>query len=83
LQVDAAHFAIGAVQFPALAGFVLADAQGDVLGEFSGVHRTAGAVQVLRAGDQQLLDLAEAAHHQAAVVIEFRAHAQGDIDSLR
>ncbi|EDN82831.1 hypothetical protein BIFADO_01421, partial [Bifidobacterium adolescentis L2-32] len=28
------------------------------------------------AGHQQFLDLAEAAHHQAAVVVELGAHAQ-------
>src|SRR3546814_7344106 len=33
-------------------------------------------------GHQQLLDLAEAAHHQAAVVVELRAHADGDVEAF-
>ncbi|MCY1251466.1 hypothetical protein D9M72_652320 [compost metagenome] len=58
------------MQFPALAGFVFADAQGDVVGQFVRVFRAAGAVQVFRAGHQQFLHLAEAAHHQAAVIVQ-------------
>ncbi len=79
LQVDPAHFALGAMQFPALARLVFADAEGDVLGQLFRVLRAAGAVQVLWAGHQQFLHLAEAAHHQAAVVIQARTHAQGHV----
>jgi len=79
LQVHAADRAFRAVEFPALAGFVFADAQGHVIGQLVRIFRAASAIQVLRAGDQQFLHLAEAAHHQAAIVIQARAHAQGDV----
>ena len=82
LQFDPAHLAIRAMQFPALAGVVLADAEGDVLGKPLRRFRPAGAIQVLRAGDQQLLDLAEAAHHQAAVVVQLAAHAYRDVHAF-
>ncbi|MCY1463894.1 hypothetical protein D9M71_818500 [compost metagenome] len=52
LQVHAAYRAFRAVQFPALAGFVFTDAQGDVVGQFVRVLGAAGAVEVLRAGHQ-------------------------------
>src|SRR5690606_9293046 len=47
-----------------------------------GIGRPAGAVEVGGAGHQQLLDLAEAAHHQAAVVVEPGAHADGDVEAF-
>jgi hypothetical protein len=50
--------------------------------ELVGIARAAGAVEILGTGDQQLLDLAEAAHHQAAVVVEFGTHADGDVEAF-
>jgi hypothetical protein len=70
------------VQFPSLAGVVLAHAEGDMAGELVGVLRSPHAAQVIGAGDQQFLDLAEAAHNEAAVVVELGAYAQGDVDAL-
>jgi len=82
LQLDLAHLVIGAVQFPALARLVLAHRHGHVLDQVFRTLRAAGALQVLGAGHQQFLDLAEAAHDQAAVVIELGAHAQGHVVAL-
>jgi hypothetical protein len=82
LQVHAAHLAVRTVQLPALACLVLADAHRDVVGQVIRILGAAGAVQVLRAGDQQFLHLAEAAHHQRAVIVQARTHAQGDVVAL-
>src|SRR5690606_11922176 len=82
LEVDPLDLAVGAVQLPALAGLVLAHRHGDVFGQLFRVRGAAHLAQVVRAGHQQLLDLAEAAHHQAAIVVEPGAYAQSDVDAF-
>src|SRR5690606_592105 len=51
-------------------------------GQLFRVRGAAHLAQVARAGHQQLLDLAEAAHHQAAIVVEPGAYAQSDVDAF-
>ena len=82
LQVDPAYLPVRAMQLPALVGLVLVRTQGHVRGQVGRIDRAPGPVQVARAGHQQLAHLAEAAHHQAAIVVQSRTHPQGHVEAF-
>src|SRR3546814_11184298 len=79
LQVDPPDLAVAALQLPALAHFVLAHCQRDVVPQLVGIGRQAGPVAVAGTGHHQLLVLATHALSTAASVFSLRSHCVGHV----